>query len=111
MPYHGGDISTLQRKGMTLSIEVEANEIRPGHGELSVIVLAPREPDPRTFEFRRTETVRDSARTAADAFGYEGGNPSFETERHVVLDRDKTLAEAGVRDGERLHLVDVGGGV
>ncbi len=103
MPYHGGDISTLQRKGMTLSIEL--------HGELSVIVLAPREPDPRTFEFRRTETVRDSARTAADAFGYEGGNPSFETGRHVVLDRDKTLAEAGVRDGERLHLVDVGGGV
>ena len=76
-----------------------------------VIVLAPREPDPKTFEFRRTETVRDSARTAADTFGYEGGNPSFETEQHVVLDRDKTLAEAGVHDGERLHLVDVGGGV
>jgi hypothetical protein len=96
---------------MTLSIEVEANKIRPGHGELSVIVLAPREPDPRTFKFLRTETVRNSARTAADAFGYEGGNPSFETEHHVVLDRDKTLAEAGVRDGERLQLVDVGGGV
>jgi hypothetical protein len=111
MPFPSGDISTLQRKDMTLSIEVEANKIRPGHGELSVIVLAPREPDPKTFEFRRTETVRDSARTAADTFGYEGGNPSFETEQHVVLDRDKTLAEAGVHDGERLHLVDVGGGV
>lgn len=96
---------------MTLSIEVEENKIRPGHGELTVIVFAPREPDPRTFEFRSSETVRDSARTAADAFGYEGGNLSFETERHVVLDRDKTLGEAGVHDGERLHLVDVGGGV
>jgi hypothetical protein len=96
---------------MTLSIEVETDKARPGHGELSLIVFAPREPDPRTFEFRRTETVRDSARAAADSFGYESGNPSFETERHVVLNRDKTLAEAGVRDGERLHLVDVGGGV
>jgi hypothetical protein len=94
-----------------LSTEVEPSKTRPADGELTVIVFAPREPNPKTFEFRRTETVRDSARTAADAFGYEGGNPSFETEHHVVLDRDKTLAEAGVHDDERLNLVDVGGGV
>jgi hypothetical protein len=94
-----------------LSTEVDPSKTRPADSELTVIVFAPREPDPKTFELRRTETVRDSARTAADAFGYEGGNPSFETEHHVVLDRDKTLAEAGVQDGERLHLVDVGGGV
>jgi hypothetical protein len=34
---------------MTLSIEVEGNKIRPGQGELSVIVFALREPDSRTL--------------------------------------------------------------
>lgn len=94
-----------------MSIEVESNKTRPGHQELTVIVLAPREPAPKTFQFRPTETVHEAARTAADAFGYQGGSPSFETEDHVVLDRDKTLEQAGVHNGERLHLVDVGGGV
>lgn len=95
----------------TMSTEVESDSSRPVGAELTVTVYAPRSPEPKTFQFRRGETVGQAARTAADAFGYEGGNPSFATEDHVVLDRNKTLAAAHVHDGETLELVDVGGGV
>lgn len=91
--------------------EAQAAKPHLGGPELTVTVFAPRSPEPRTFEFRRNLTVGDAARIAADAFGYEGGNPSFATEDQVVLDRGKTLAAAHVRDGDELNLVDVGGGV
>lgn len=78
---------------------------------ITVIIYAPREPEPKTFEFHRNELVGTAARTAADAFDYEGGNPSFATEQSVVLDRSKSLAAEHVHDGETLNLVDVGGGV
>ena len=75
-------------------------------------VIAPREPDhPRTFEFAHNELVGDAARTAATAFGYTGGNPSFANGNKVVLDRTKTLGAEHVRTGDTLYLVDVGGGV
>lgn len=81
------------------------------HDLITVTVYAPRSPEPKTFEFPRNELVGAAARTAADAFGYEGGNPSFATEQKVVLDRNKSLAAEHVHDGEKLNLVDVGGGV
>ena len=89
---------------------------RPGHGGhgrlITVTVIAPRDPGhPRTFEFRPEETVGDAARVAAEAFGYTGGHPTFADDHDVVLDRSKTLRAAHVRDGDTLHLVDVGGGV
>ncbi len=81
------------------------------HASLHVSVYAPREPDPRQFTFQRNDTVGDAARTAADAFGYSSGNPSFQNADGEVLDRSRNLAAAHVRDGDTLQLVDVGGGV
>ncbi len=90
----------------------EASAPHPDHGQITVQVVAPRDPDhPRTFEFRHNELVGTAARVAADAFGYTAGNPSFANDENVVLDRDKSLAAEHVHDGDTLHLVDVGGGV
>lgn len=96
---------------MTAEAEVEKNKPPVGGPLIKVTVFAPRSPDPMAFTFRRNDTVGGAARQAADAFGYQGGNPSLATEDHVVLDRTKTLAGAHVRDGDVLHLVDIGGGV
>jgi hypothetical protein len=82
--------------------------LHPGEG---VERYAPREPDPRPFPFRHAELTGDAARTAADAFGYTGGNPAFANAEKVVLDRTKSLAAEHVHDGDTLYLVDVGGGV
>lgn len=73
-----------------------------------VKVFAPRDPDGKWFRFRKDQTVGSAAQVAAQAFGYEGGNPTFRTRRKVVLDRNVTLEAAGVHDGEELELVDVG---
>jgi hypothetical protein len=81
------------------------------HGELTVTVYAPREPDPKTFRFRRTETVGAAAATAAQQFGYTSGTPSFQNSADEVLDRNLSLAAAHVHNGDTLEVVDVGGGV
>jgi hypothetical protein len=94
-----------------MSVETKPDGALTSGKHLTVTVYAPRSPEPKTFRFRPQETVGQAARTAADAFGYEGGNPSFTTKDHVVLDRAKTLGAAHVRDGDTLELVDVGGGV
>jgi hypothetical protein len=89
---------------------------RPGdlHSEqltVVVIVFAPKDPEPKRFRFRLDETVGEAAKFAAEKFGYEVGTPSFQTESDVVLDRTLTLRAAGVHNGEKLELVDAGGGV
>jgi hypothetical protein len=91
----------------------ETNQDSPAskHDEITVIVYAPRTPEPKSFTFPRTELVGDAARTAAAAFGYEGGNPSLATEKNMVLDRTKSLEAEHVHDHQDLNLVDVGGGV
>lgn len=81
------------------------------HGDLSVKVFAPREPDARLFHFPRPERVGDAARTVATAFGYQPGTPSFQDSGGTVLPRDVSLAAAHVHDGDTLELVDAGGGV
>jgi hypothetical protein len=81
-----------------------------GH-DLHVVVVAPREPEPREFTFPPEEKVGQAANHAAAEFGYTTSKFSFQTADKVVLDRDLTLAAAGVRNGEKLTLVDVGGGV
>lgn len=81
------------------------------HGTIVVIVHAPKDPHPKRFRFELTETVGAAARIAAEAFGYEANAPSFQTESDDVLDRNLTLEVAGVRNGEKLELVDAGGGV
>ncbi|MFC0028007.1 hypothetical protein ACFFMM_00515 [Micromonospora chaiyaphumensis] len=94
-----------------MTTEIEEKKPHPGGPLITVTVFAPRSPEPKTFQFRRNDTVGEAARQVADAFGYQAGNPSLATDDQVVLDRDKTLAGAQVRDGDQLHLVDVGGGV
>jgi hypothetical protein len=83
------------------------------HQEVKVIVFAPRSPYPKEFIWRKTLKVGEAAREAATAFGYTGGNPGLQTEGHPprVLDNNKTLAQERVHDGEKLELIDTGGGV
>lgn len=57
--------------------------------------------------------VGDAAKQAAKAFGYVAGNPGFQTftDPPKVLDNSKTLEAERVHCGEKLELVDTGGGV
>jgi len=84
---------------------------RHGPPTVTVTVFAPRQIEPRTFSWPQTTRVGDAAAEAARDFGYEPGTPSFQNADGEVLDRDKPLVAAGVRDGDELELVDVGGGV
>jgi hypothetical protein len=85
---------------------------RGGPPSVTVTVFAPRNADSREFTFPQTMKVAEAARQAADAVGYAaGGNPTFENADNEVLDRNKPLVAAGVRDGDKLELVDAGGGV
>lgn len=78
---------------------------------LTVKVFTPRNPsDIRKFIFDKHMTVGAAAKEAAKDFGYKGGKPTFAKDG-TVLDRTKQLAEAGVRDGDTLEIVDASGGV
>jgi len=83
----------------------------PKHGKIVVIAFAPKDPKPKRFRFKITETVGAAANAAAEKFGYEISTPSFQTEAGDVLDRNLTLEAAGVRNGEKVEVVDAGGGV
>lgn len=77
-----------------------------------VIVSSPREPKPKEFTFPSDEKVGAAASQSGVAFGYPSGlNLTFENAKHDVLNRDLTLAQAGVDNGDKLELVDTGGGV
>jgi hypothetical protein len=82
-----------------------------GHGQVEVVVYAPNQPDPKPFKFAIGELVGAAAQQAAAAFGYAVGNPSFQVADGGVLDRTVTLQVAGVHNGQKLELVDAGGGV
>jgi hypothetical protein len=78
---------------------------------LEVEVFSPNEVEGKDFSFDKHLTVGEAAEQAANAFGYApGGKPSFAKDQ-VALERGKQLVAAGVRDGDKLDLVDVGGGV
>lgn len=91
--------------------EIDAVEIDIKRETIVVIVYAPKEVDPKRFRFRLDELVGTAAKEAAEAFGYEVGNPSFQKKDGAVLDRTITLEAAKVHDHEYLELVDAGGGV
>lgn len=78
---------------------------------ITVTVFSPSTPDPKTFTWQKTTKVGDAAAEAAEAFGHAGGTPTFRSAGGEILDRDKPLVAEGVRDGDELELVDVGGGV
>ena len=79
--------------------------------EITVEVFSARETAPRKFTWPKTLTVGEAADDAAKAFKYEASTPTFQNKEHHVLQRKDTLAEAGVRNLDRLELTDSGGGV
>lgn len=83
---------------------------KPDKQELTVTVFAPRATEGRQFKWSKHLAVGEAAEEAAKAFGYERGKPTLAKDG-VGLDRDKQLVAVGVRDGDELELVDVGGGV
>jgi len=89
------------------------NRWRHRHHRLRVIVFAPRDPDPKEFFWHHTLLVGEAAKVAASAFGYAAGNPGFQTftDPPRTLDNKLTLEAARVHCGEKLELVDTGGGV
>jgi len=86
---------------------------RHHHRRLRVIVFSPRTPEPKEFFWRRTMLVGEAAKIAATAFGYVGGNPGLQTDTTPprVLDNKKTLEAEHVHCGEKLEILDSGGGV
>jgi hypothetical protein len=93
---------------------ITQQEISHIHGDaIRVIVFSPRSPQPKEFNWRKTLRVGEAAREAATAFGYQGGNPGLQTTGNPprVLDNNRTLAEEHVHNGEKLELIDTGGGV
>ena len=82
-----------------------------GGGELTVEVYSPRVPEPKKFTWSKSLKVGEAADEAAKEFNYEAGSPTFVDKAGHMLDRDKTLFEAGVQDFDKLELTDKGGGV
>lgn len=78
--------------------------------DLHVEVSAPRVPEPKSFTWNKHMSVSEATADAGHAFGYTGETLSLARDG-VVLDPDKQLVAAGVRDGDKLRLLDTGGGV
>jgi len=82
-----------------------------GGDTIIVTVFAPKEVDGKTFTFRVNLTVGAAAGEAALAFGYPQGTKATFKKDGKVLEATKTLEAAHVRTGDKLELVDIGGGV
>jgi len=82
-----------------------------GPPTITVHVYEPSTPDPRDFTWPKTMKVGEAAVEAAKAFGLAAEDPTFQNAGGEILDRQKPLVAAGVRDGDRLELVSAGGGV
>lgn len=93
---------------------VDMNQIESGKGghdkELKVTVFAPRSPEGKKFKWDEHLSVGAAADEAAKEFGYAKGTPTL-AKHGSALERDKELVDAGVHDGDKLELVDIGGGV
>jgi|HubBroStandDraft_4_1064222.scaffolds.fasta_scaffold26591_2 hypothetical protein len=82
------------------------------HDKIHVVVSVASVKEPKEFDWSDDELVGTAADAAAKAFGITPEQlPTFQNERDHVLDRDKTLEAAGVKNGARLELVAGGGGV
>lgn len=82
-----------------------------GHHDITVEVFVPSQVEGKTFIWPRNLRVGEAAEQAASEFGIQGWTPSLQNEAGKVLDREKPLVAEGVRDGDKLELVDAGGGV
>ena len=78
---------------------------------VTVTVFAPSTTEPKSFTWPKTKKVGEAAIEAADAFGLDAEEPTFQNAADEVLDRRKPLIAEGVQDGDELELVGAGGGV
>jgi hypothetical protein len=92
-----------------VAVEAEAREGRGAH-EITVEVFAPSHVEPKHFTWPETKKVGTAATEAAAAFRIDVEAPTFQKGDHV-LDREKTLEAAGVKNHDKLELVSAGGGV
>jgi hypothetical protein len=81
--------------------------------EITLIVNAPRAPEPKTFTWPKTMQVSEAATLAATAFGYSSTNAELQLlgKKPRVLDAGKTLAAEHLKDGDELEETSTGGGV
>lgn len=82
-----------------------------GPPTINVTVFAPGFTEPKQFTWPKTKKVGEAAAEAAAAFGITAESPTFQNQQDEILDRNKPLVAAGVRDGDKLELVSAGGGV
>lgn len=78
---------------------------------IGVKVFIPSQTEPKRFEWPQTTRVGEAAKEVAEACGIDVDDPTFQNEADEILDRDKPLVAVGVRTGDCLELVGVGGGV
>lgn len=82
-----------------------------GKKNIVLVVSAPNTPDSKHMPFKTDILVGAAADEAAEKFGYAGGGtPSFRVGT-TVLDRNITLADAGLKNLDEVDLVSAGGGV
>ena len=89
---------------------METEEAANRDEQVTVKVFAPRKAEPKEFTWSLHRKVGATAREAAHAFEYVGGDPTFGHDGRT-FERDKTLGEERVHEHEHLELLDVGGGV
>ena len=82
-----------------------------GGPTITVTIYVPSSTDPKQFSWPKTIKVGEAAAEAASVWGIDSEAPSFQNAADEVLDRQKPLVAAGVRDGDTLELVSAGGGV
>jgi hypothetical protein len=97
----------------TKEIEAEKRENDDDKKHLTLVVHAPRSPDPKTFTWAKTMKVSDAAKEAALAFGYSGVNAELQLlgKKPRMLDGQKTLVAEHLKDGDELEVTSTGGGV
>ena len=84
------------------------------HNTVTVEVFAPKEVDGKTFTFLLSLTVGVAAGEAAIQFGYAPGTTATfkkDTPGSKAIDPKLTLEAAHIHNGEKLALIDLGGGV
>lgn len=87
------------------------NDHPHGPPTITVKVFSPSSTEPKEFTWPKTMKVAEAAAEAALAFGLSSEAPTFQNEQDEILDRQKPLVAAGVKDGDTLELVSAGGGV
>jgi hypothetical protein len=94
----------------TATVEVTEDRGDKHVHHITITVFAPSHVEPKHFTWPVTKKVGAAAADAAAHFHVDVPAPTFQKGDHV-LDREQTLAEAGVKEHDELELVSAGGGV